>query len=81
MIMAGLAYEVCLLYLDDVIVFSSSVEEHFIRLRLVVSKLRYAGRKFKLSKCSLLQKQVSLSGSCGVWRGHQNRFGECQGRS
>jgi len=62
MIMAGLAYKVCLVYLDDVIVFSSSVEEHFKRLRLVLSKLRDAGLKLKPSKCSLLQKQVSFSG-------------------
>ena len=38
MIMAGLAYEVCLMYLDDVIVFSSSIEEHFMRQRLVLTK-------------------------------------------
>ena len=62
MLMAGLAYEVCLVYLDDVIVFSSSVEEHIKRLRLVLSKLRDAGLKLKPSKCSLLQKQVSFLG-------------------
>ena len=62
MIMAGLAYEVCLVYLDDVIVFSSTVEEHFTRLRLVLSKLRDAGLKLKPSKCRLLQKQVSFLG-------------------
>jgi len=62
MIMAGLAYEVCLVYLDGVIVFSSTFEEHFTRLRLVLSKLRDAGLKLKPSKCSLLQKQVSFLG-------------------
>jgi len=62
MLMAGLAYEVCLVYLADVIVFSSSVEEHIKRLRLVLSKQRDAGLKLKPSKCSLLQKQVSFLG-------------------
>ena len=63
MIMACLAYGVCLVYLDDVIVFSSSAEEHFKRLRLVLSKLHHADLKLKPSKCSLLQNQVSFLGN------------------
>ena len=62
MIMTGLAYEVCFVYLDDAIVFSSTFEEHFTRLWLVLSKLRDAGLKLKPRKCTMLQKQVSFMG-------------------
>ena len=38
----------------DVIVFSSSLEDHLEHLRKVVSKLMEAGLKLKPSKCQLL---------------------------
>ena len=41
-------------YVDDVIVFSSSLEDHLEHLRKVVSKLMEAGLKLKPSKCKLL---------------------------
>ena len=62
MVMAGLAFDICLVYLDDVIVFSSTVEGHFERLRSVLSRLCNAGLKLKPSKCRLLQKHVSFLG-------------------
>ena len=34
--MAGLNLEICLVYLDDIIVFSSGVDEHLDRLRAVL---------------------------------------------
>ena len=42
-VMSGLAFEVCLVYLDDVIVFSSTMDEHFQRLTAVVTRLRDTG--------------------------------------
>jgi hypothetical protein len=61
-IMSGLTFEVCLIYLDDVIVFSSTLEEHFVRLKLVLERLQQAGLKLKPSKCSLLQRSVEFLG-------------------
>ncbi len=40
-----------LLYLDDIIVFSSSVQEHFLRLEEVFKRLQQESLKIKLSKC------------------------------
>ena len=40
MVMSELALEVCLVYLDDVIVFSTTIDEHFRRLSAVLTKLR-----------------------------------------
>ena len=62
MVMSGLAFEVCLVYLDDVIVFSTTIDEHFRRLSAVLTRLRDAGLKLKPSKCRLLQKHVAFLG-------------------
>uniref|UniRef100_A0A3P9NJ42 Gypsy retrotransposon integrase-like protein 1 n=1 Tax=Poecilia reticulata TaxID=8081 RepID=A0A3P9NJ42_POERE len=51
-----------LLYLDDVIVFSSSVEQHLERLNQVFSRLETQGLKVKLSKCHFFQKRVRYLG-------------------
>lgn len=52
----------CLLYLDDIIVFSSSFEEHIQRLDKVFACLKQHGLKLKPSKCSLLQQKVKYLG-------------------
>jgi len=51
-----------LVYLDDIIVYSSSVEEHIERLGLVFERLRAANLKLKPSKCSLLRTEVNFLG-------------------
>src|SRR2546425_11800193 len=61
-VMAGLNFEVCLVYLDDIILFSKTVEEHLQRLRLLLARLRWANLKLKPSKCHLLQRQVNFLG-------------------
>jgi len=45
MVMSGLALQVCLVYLDDVIVFSSTVDQHLERLRQVLGRIAAAGLK------------------------------------
>ncbi len=55
-------FQSLLLYLDDVVVFSSSFEQHLSRLKLVLSRFRECGLKVKWSKCSLFQRQVSYLG-------------------
>lgn len=51
-----------LLYLDYVIVFSSTVEEHVSRLDVVLGRLQQEGLKAKLEKCSFFQSEVSYLG-------------------
>ena len=53
---------VCLIYLDDIIVFAGSLEQHLDRLVMVFERLRTAGLKLKPEKCLLLQKSVSFFG-------------------
>lgn len=51
-----------LLYLDDIIVFSSSVSQHLQRLEVVLSRLQREGLKVKLEKCAFFQREVSYLG-------------------
>lgn len=60
--LSGLNYEVLLVYLDDIIVFSSDLEEHFRRMELLFQRLAAAGLKLKPSKCHLLQREVLFLG-------------------
>ena len=50
------------LYLDDLLVFSSNFEEHLNRLDKVLSRLEDNGLKLKGSKCKLFQSSVSHLG-------------------
>ena len=45
----------CIIYLDDIIVFSKTPEEHIERLRGVFEKLSAAGLRLKLSKCEFFR--------------------------
>ena len=49
--MAGLSYEVALVYLDDITIFDGSFEEHLSRLDFVLGRPKDAGLKIKGSKC------------------------------
>ena len=59
---AGLHWSSCIVYLDDIIVYSRSVEEHLTLLGEVFARLRKAGLKIKPSKCHLLQTSVCYLG-------------------
>ena len=49
LVLAGLSWSTCLVYLDDIIVFSQTVEEHFTCLADVLRRLNEAGLKLKPS--------------------------------
>ena len=51
-----------LIYLDDILVYSSSLEEHLRRLDKVLSKLAGFGLKVKGKKCSLFRSEVAYLG-------------------
>lgn len=61
-ILRGLQWQTCLVYLDDVIVFSKTFEEHLKRLDDVLRRIKDAGLKLKPSKCSFIQSRVSFLG-------------------
>lgn len=51
-----------LLYLDDIVIFSSTVAQHLERLELVLGQLNHEGLKAKLSKCAFFQREVRYLG-------------------
>ena len=61
-VLAGLHWETCLFYLDNIIVFSSTWEEHLARLRQVFERLRHAKLKLGADKCTFAAKEVSYLG-------------------
>ena len=52
----------CVVYLDDIIIFSKSPQEQLERLRAVFDKLRNAGLKLKPSKCNFFKKEIRYLG-------------------
>ena len=52
-----------IIYLDDIIVFSQTPEEHLVRLKAIFNKLKAAGLKLKPSKCELFRKQINYLGN------------------
>ena len=61
-ILQGLRWQILLVYLDDVIVFSRTIQEHLERLDIVFSKLKEAGLKLKPKKCHLFKREVLYLG-------------------
>ena len=49
-------------YLDDIIIFSKTPEEHFTHIRQAFEKLCSAKLSMKLSKCHLFSKEIQYLG-------------------
>ena len=61
-VLAGLHWETWLFYLDDIIVFSSTWEEHLARLCEVFERLRHTKLKSGAAKCTFAAKEVNYLG-------------------
>ena len=49
-------------YLDDIIIFSKTLEEHLSHIRMVFKKLHSAKFSMKLSKCHFFSKEIQYLG-------------------
>ena len=58
----GYLGRICLVYLDDIIVFGKTMKEAAANLELVLEKIREWGLKLKPSKCKLFRKSVEYLG-------------------
>jgi endonuclease IV len=58
-ILSGVRWQKCSCFLDDIIVFSSSMESHVEDLDKVLSLLRDAGVSLRLDKCHFFRRRVN----------------------
>ena len=57
--LGNLHLQYCIIYLDDIIVFSKTPEQHLTRLRAVFEKLKRAELKLKPSKCEFFKHKLT----------------------
>ena len=60
--MNDLTFQILLVYLDDLLVYASTFEEHLERLKTVFDRLREVGLKLNPEKCTLCRKEVEFLG-------------------
>ena len=61
-IFRGLEYRFALIYIDDIIIFSKSVDEHLTHLEQVFRRLREANVKLNPKKCSFVKQRIEYLG-------------------
>ena len=57
--LGDLHLQYCIIYLDDIIVFSKTTEKHLHRLRAVSEQLKKVELKLKLSKCKFTKQYLT----------------------
>ncbi len=62
MVLSKFKWKTCLVYLDDVIIYSKSVEDHIQHVDEVLTALREAGITLKISKCTFFSDKIEYLG-------------------
>ena len=62
LILAGVQWSRCLVYLGDITVIGHDFDEHLHNLGAVLQKLRESGLRLKPNKCALCRESVSYLG-------------------
>ena len=62
--------KICIIYLDDIIIFAKELEERIERLYLVLTRFKEHHLKLSAEKCFFMQKNVHFLGhvlsDCGI---------------
>ena len=61
-VLAGIKWQSCLVYIDDIVVFSPTFEQHIQDLSNVFTRLVSAGLTLKASKCDFCRKELKYLG-------------------
>lgn len=61
-ILRGLKWNICLCYLDDIVVFSSDFSTHLSRLHQVLTCLKNAGLQLNIKKCRFAARTLTILG-------------------
>ena len=62
LILTGLQWSSCLVYLDDVIILGKNFADHVHNIQLVLHRIKDAGLKLQPTKCHFFRKAVSYLG-------------------
>ena len=62
MVLSGLQWSSCIVYIDDIIVVGRTFDEHLFNLKEVLERISKAGLKLHPSKCQFLQQKVQFLG-------------------
>ncbi|CAF4634095.1 unnamed protein product, partial [Rotaria socialis] len=61
-VLAGLKWQCCLVYIDDVVIFSPTFEQHIVDLEKVFQALQSANLTLKASKCQFCRREMRYLG-------------------
>jgi len=82
MVLSGLSWKMCLCFMDDVMVFTQTFEEHLDALGEIFSRFSEHGLTLKRTKCSFFKSEIIFLGhkvdAQGVrpWEKHQQAINE-----
>lgn len=60
--MSDLVFQIVLIFLDDLLVFSATFQDHLVSLETALTRLRETGLKVKIEKCHHLQSEFKFLG-------------------
>ena len=58
----GLTHSCCVVYLDEILVYSKSFDEHLQHIQQLLSRIKTHGIKLKPSKCKVFQREAKYLG-------------------
>ena len=61
-LLSGLTWLCCLVYVDDIVVYSETFEQHIKDLQLVFDRIKKADMFLKLSKCKFVRQELPFLG-------------------
>ncbi|XP_037515543.1 uncharacterized protein LOC119391974 [Rhipicephalus sanguineus] len=61
-VLAGLKWQICVVYLDDVVVFAANFSDHLKRLRTVLEAIKSSGLRLKPEKCHFAYEELHFLG-------------------
>ena len=62
MVLRGMTWQICLVYMDDIIIYSPDFEHHIMHLHLVFTALEKAKLRLSAKKCKLAHDQLDYLG-------------------
>jgi len=62
LVLSGLQGEELFMYMDDIVIYAASLEEHERKYNLLMERLRKADLKLQLNKCEFLKTEITYLG-------------------